>query len=39
MKVEHLFHRYSVHRAVRDKNLEKGKNGLYGLLGSKGAGE
>ena len=39
MKVEHLFHRYSVHWAVKDINLEISKNGIYGLLGSNGAGK
>ena len=39
MKVEHLFHRYSVHWAGKDINLEISKNGIYGLLGSNGAGK
>lgn len=39
VKVEHLFHRYSVHWAVKDINLEISKNGIYGLLGSNGAGK
>ena len=39
MKVEHLFHRYSVHWAVKDISLEINKHGIYGLLGSNGAGK
>ena len=39
VKVEHLFHRYSVHWAVKDINVEISKNGIYGLLGSNGAGK
>ena len=39
VKVEHLFHRYSVHWAVKDISLEINKHGIYGLLGSNGAGK
>ena len=39
MKVEHLSHRYSVQWAVRDVSFEITKNGIYGLLGSNGAGK
>ena len=39
VKVENLSHRYSVHWAVRDINFEILKNGIYGLLGSNGAGK
>ena len=38
VKVENLSHRYSVQWAVRD-NFEILKNGIYGLLGSNGAGK
>ena len=39
VKVENLSHRYSVQCAVRDINFEILKNGIYGLLGSNGAGK
>ena len=39
VKVENLSHRYSVQWAVRDINFEILKNGIYGLLGSHGAGK
>ena len=39
VKVENLSHRYSVQWAVRDINFEITKNGIYGLLGSNGAGK
>lgn len=39
VKVEHLSHRYSVQWAVRDVSFEITKNGIYGLLGSNGAGK
>ena len=39
VKVENVSHRYSVHWAVRDMNFEILKNGIYGLLGSNGAGK
>ncbi|HJF69123.1 MAG TPA: ABC transporter ATP-binding protein [Butyricimonas virosa] len=39
VKVENLSHRYSVQWAVRDINFEILKNGIYGLLGSNGAGK
>lgn len=39
VKVDHLSHRYSVQWAVRDINFEIHKNGIYGLLGSNGAGK
>ena len=39
VKVEHLSHRYSVQWAIRDINFEITKNGIYGLLGSNGAGK
>ena len=38
VKVEHLSHRYSVQWAIRDINFEITENGIYGLLGSNGAG-
>ena len=39
VKVENLSHRYSVQWAVRDMNFEILNNGIYGLLGSNGAGK
>ena len=39
VKVENLSHRYSVQWAIRDINFEITKNGIYGLLGSNGAGK
>lgn len=39
VKVENLSHRYSVQWAIRDINFEIPKNGIYGLLGSNGAGK
>jgi ABC-2 type transport system ATP-binding protein len=39
VRIENLSHRYSVQWAVRDINFEITKNGIYGLLGSNGAGK
>ena len=39
VKVEHLSHRYTVQWAVKDINFEIQKQGIYGLLGSNGAGK
>ncbi len=39
LKIENLSHRYSVQWAIRDINFEIDKNGIYGLLGSNGAGK
>ncbi len=39
VKVESLSHRYSVQWAVRDINFKIQSNGIYGLLGSNGAGK
>lgn len=39
LKVEHLSHRYSVQWAVRDISFEIPRCGIYGLLGSNGAGK
>lgn len=39
VKVEHLSHRYSVQWAVKDVSFEIPKRGIYGLLGSNGAGK
>lgn len=39
VKVDHLSHRYSVQWAIRDTNFEVPKHGIYGLLGSNGAGK
>ena len=39
LKVENLSHRYIVQWAIRDINFEITKNGIYGLLGSNGAGK
>lgn len=39
IKVEHLSHRYSIQWAVRDVSFEISQRGIYGLLGSNGAGK
>lgn len=39
VKVEHVSHRYSVQWAVRDISFEIPQRGIYGLLGSNGAGK
>ncbi|HVU94348.1 MAG TPA: ABC transporter ATP-binding protein [Puia sp.] len=39
LKIERLSHRYSSTWAIRDINLEIGRNGITGLLGSNGAGK
>ena len=39
VRVEHLSHRYSVQWAVRDVSFEIPRRGIYGLLGSNGAGK
>ena len=39
VKVNHLSHRYSVQWAIRDIDFEIPKHGIYGLLGSNGAGK
>jgi ABC-2 type transport system ATP-binding protein len=39
VKIEHLSHKYSVTWAIRDINMEIGDNGIFGLLGSNGAGK
>ena len=39
VKVEHLSHRYNIQWAVRDINFEIAEKGIYGLLGSNGAGK
>ena len=39
IKVEHFSHRYSIQWAIRDINFEITRNGIYGLLGSNGAGK
>ena len=39
LKVENLSHRYSVQWEIRDINFEITQNGVYGLLGSNGAGK
>jgi ABC-2 type transport system ATP-binding protein len=39
LKIEHLSHKYSSSWAIRDINIEIGRNGIVGLLGSNGAGK
>ncbi len=39
VRVENLSHRYSVQWAVKDISFEIPENGIYGLLGSNGAGK
>ena len=39
VKLDHLYHRYSVQWAVKDIDFEITKHGVYGLLGSNGAGK
>lgn len=39
VEVRHLSHRYSVDWAIRDINFEIAGNGVFGLLGSNGAGK
>ncbi len=39
VRVENLSHRYSIQWAVHDINFEITQNGIYGLLGSNGAGK
>lgn len=39
VKIERLSHRYSSAWAIRDINLEIGRSGIVGLLGSNGAGK
>ncbi len=39
LRVNNLSHRYSVKWAVKDVNFEIEKRGIYGLLGSNGAGK
>jgi ABC-2 type transport system ATP-binding protein len=39
VRVENLSHRYSIQWAVKDVSFEIPENGIYGLLGSNGAGK
>ena len=39
VRVENLSHRYNIQWAIRDVNFEISQNGVYGLLGSNGAGK
>jgi ABC-2 type transport system ATP-binding protein len=39
VKIEHLSHRYTKNWAIRDINIEIGRRGIVGLLGSNGAGK
>ena len=38
VEVKNLSHRYTVNWAIKDINFEIEKNGVFGLLGSNGAG-
>ena len=39
VRVENVSHRYNVQWAIRDINMEMPDSGIYGLLGSNGAGK
>ena len=39
LKIENLSHRYSVQWAIKDINFEIPGKGIFGLLGSNGAGK
>lgn len=39
VRVENLSHRYSVQWAIKDVNMEIAERGIFGLLGSNGAGK
>ena len=39
VRIEHLSHRYSIQWAIRDISFELPGKGIYGLLGSNGAGK
>jgi ABC-2 type transport system ATP-binding protein len=39
VRVENISHKYSVQWAIRDVNLEIAGRGIFGLLGSNGAGK
>lgn len=39
LEIRNLYHRYSRHWVVEDVNLKIGKQGVWGLLGSNGAGK
>lgn len=39
VRIEHLSHRYTSSWAINDINIEINKKGIYGLLGSNGAGK
>jgi len=39
VRIEHLSHRYNVQWSVRDLNINIPSRGIYGLLGSNGAGK
>lgn len=39
VEVKHLSHRYSVDWAIKDINFEISTKGVFGLLGSNGAGK
>jgi ABC-2 type transport system ATP-binding protein len=39
VRIEHLSHRYTKNWAIRDINIEIGRKGIVGLLGSNGAGK
>ena len=39
LEIEHLSHRYNIQWAIRDVNFRISRKGIYGLLGSNGAGK
>ena len=39
VEVKHLSHRYGINWAIKDINFDISSNGVFGLLGSNGAGK